>query len=306
MEGACLPRISNEVDTILGLVSLYQNLRDGLLPRKLQQVPVVKVFTVRLFAYYLLYFSRASDSIGFKANRLHRVLVRQYRQHFVEASLIISTDLLLFYNVVNSTKRPAGCRGKRRDTCLQPGSSTSHHSTDRLRELLTSLSVELLTSYRQDVLRDYRVVCHFATDDIRALDAFRCGMYEQCFEMIRPTVVRLWEQTDHFIVPIFGCMTHLMDDSVAALCGACALTTRNGEMFNGYVIQLTVLVCLLVECKLKLRQFEMTSELRLMVLLYRRLTVSCVTDRLLLSLVYRKTVVGIFNRVDSNACETAR
>lgn len=303
VEGDSLPHVSSEVDAVLGLAALYQYLRDGSMSRKWQQVSVVRIFTVSLFAHYVMFFSRAANSINCRANELQHIRVKQYRQHFVKASQVFSTDFLLFYNVIGSIKRPANWTGERRDARLSPAPPAFKFSAGTLREQLILLSVEQLTSYRQNLLRDYRLVCELATDDIRALYAYRCGMYEECLDMIRPTVVRLWGQIEHFTIPVFGCMTHLMDDNIAALYATGVLKARDWKMYDGRVTQLTVLVYLLVECKLKLRQYDMASDLRFVVLLHHRLSVGCVADRLMLSLVYRRAVVGISNYINSTACD---
>jgi hypothetical protein len=121
--------------------------------------------------------------------------------------------------------------------------------------------------------------------------AYQCGQYEQCLQMSQQNVSSLWHQTTLvYRIPIFGFMTQLMNDDVASLN---AINVLNKAKFDVTLYQLTISLCLIIETKLKLKYSlkSKVDELRRVVLLFNRLPITHVGDRLLLSLIYRKAII---------------
>jgi hypothetical protein len=202
------PNINVDIDTVQGLITLYQYLRQPSVPSN------NILLTFQLFAHYLMIVS-----YGFSVrskNTLFNVLVEQCRLCLLNTPKTCSTDFLVFYVLVKM--RPV-------IDANETTARSSKFTVTELRRLLLLMSVEQLTKFQQVVFRDYQSMCRIATNDIEAMYAYQCGQYEQCLQISQQIVGSLWHQIFHLEVPIFGCMTPLMNDGMVSLCALVLLLT---------------------------------------------------------------------------------
>ena len=136
--------------------------------------------------------------------------IKQYRQCLQKMPVLFVSDFLFCYIVSNKRNMIS------KDLHGTKSLSLQFNATE-LRRLLILHSVEQLTLFHQVMSRDYRSVCTIVTTDIQAMHAYNCGHYQLCLELSQQNVGILLDLHYAFIVPIFGCMTHLMDDDLTSL-----------------------------------------------------------------------------------------
>jgi hypothetical protein len=183
-------------------------------------------------------------------------------------------------------------------TCLRRNRRVQsvNFNTSRLSHLLVKSAVENLTAYGLSVSRNFNSVHGIVTSYFQAMYAYKCGSYEKCLSLCENIVA------DPMRISFVGMMLvkesdllYLMDDEslsligLAKLCGVFDLDLHEVET----VIQWTLLVYLLVQCKLRLKHppatFIDTLRFIMTTCRYRsNLIVNCS----LLILVYRKVIKG--------------
>jgi hypothetical protein len=297
IEGRCMPRVSREVDIARGLALLYERLRrkylegrsDCLLPHH------VDVFAVGLFAHHLMLSSGAATT-GY-SDKSVRAIIQRYRNRFGREPHIFVTDLLLFFA---SDVKNRSCPDARRTSSNR--FSSSLFTGGSLHQLVVTYSVDQLTVLIEVLSRDFGSEFPVATNEYRATDAYRRGMYETCLEMNDNEVFEtLSNAHHHFRAPMFGCMTHLMDDNMVSILALRNLQAPNDD-FDGDIHQVTVVLYLTLasELKLNLPVWSMTERLRSVCSLYERHSAGNIFDRLLLSFIYRKAILTMCYRQSQN------
>jgi hypothetical protein len=282
-ESFCYSNLNNTTDNVLGLVALYQYIREKASRQPSVQSHVSNTFTIQLFAYYLLIVNQ-SASINC-TDKLFRVLMKQYKLCLLNQLNALISDFLLFYVLRKQWSLTDKDKSIRRSLFLK-------FTATELRRLLHLLSVKQLTEFLQTVSREYKSVRRIATNDIEALYAYQCGQYEQCLQMSQHNVSTLWYQMQYFDIPISGCMSQMMTDGVDSMQTIIHLLNSVGVRPT-VINQLTLSLCLVIEAKLKL-DHPMTSqveELHRVKELHSRIPIERVCDCVLLSFVYRKIVV---------------
>ena len=251
VEGELLPKIDDDIDTVLGLAVFYQYLRTAGL--RTQQTQHVSVFTTELFAHYLHIrclpvttechqFTKTSSTDKFHS----------YRKCFYDSQQIFPTDLLLL-NCVNRPEYPTNVR---RHVVVSgqamPGKS-QQLDTSQLVELLQHSAVEHLTTFRQ---LEAQLFNSIVTTDFEALYAYKHGEYQSCLQLSTDNVLRELLEAEGisgmFSYPEF---TQLMDDDIVSLIGLTLIVNPScrDNHLHATVRQLYLSLYLMTQCQIKLR-----------------------------------------------------
>jgi hypothetical protein len=287
IEGRCLPRVNCDVDIARGLVMLYHVVRraclEGRHHDRLQPVHV-DVFAFDLFAHHLLLSSRSSLNYGCGGTSIRSVF-RRYRNRLFQTPHVFATDLILFYMSARKTRRR--CADEHGASSL-----SSFFKAGNLRRFVITHSVEQLTTSLQVLSREFGSKFTIATTEYEMMHAYCCGMYERCIQLCWQMIGNLWNVNNHFLTPVFGCIIHLMDDGLVSTMAVRMLISSKDTVW--LVNQLTLCVYLLLESKLKLKHaiWTMVDELHLVADLFKRISVTVITDRLMLSFIYRKAIIA--------------
>jgi hypothetical protein len=100
------------------------------------------MFTVQLFARYLVFLARGASIIG--NVKLQNVLVKQFTFDLMNTPTLLSNDFLLFHILVRNLSRI-----DRNSNGIKTNSASSKFSVSELRRLLVLISVEQLTVFHE-------------------------------------------------------------------------------------------------------------------------------------------------------------
>jgi hypothetical protein len=255
VEGQLLHRIDDGASTVSGLVVLYQVLRSAALNRP-NEASRADVFTAKVFACHL----RLSVRVASGRAAVKSYLVQQYGRHMHLMKSLSCGDCLLYYNAFKSKKvSVSSSKGivKR---------SPMHFTASALCLRIVNFSVEQLTLFQQTISRDYPTEYAVVASDIKAMNAYRRGLYEVCLRLSRQNVDCLWGKSGFYRFPLSGCMTHLMDDDLASLSGVILLVAYSFSRAsvaqattNVSITQITLSLYLLVQSQMKLERSKAAS-----------------------------------------------
>jgi len=159
VQGELLPKIDDDIDSVLGLAVFYQHIRRAALNH--QQTQHVAVFSTEMFAHFLhnrcLSITQTSSNI--ELCRLGKC---------INNTQLLITDVLSLKSVYRKFRYSLitvrNCRQKTIDA--------AELNTSKLVELLQKSAVEHLTTYRQLQTRDFGSVATIVTTDFEALHAY--------------------------------------------------------------------------------------------------------------------------------------
>ena len=148
--------------------------------------------------------------------------------------------------------------------------------------------------------RDFSSVRQIVTSDFQAMYAYKCGSYEKCLSLCENNVVCLLRSSFTRVIRAIlvrnSDLLHLMDDEslsligLAKLCGVFDIKPLEGENLS----QLTLLVYLLVQCKLRLNHPPATfiEILPIVMTTYFRHNENII-NRSLMMFAYRKAILHL-------------
>jgi hypothetical protein len=191
VERQFLPCFDKTLETILGLILLYQHLqcstRDR--PRRDQRVDI---FTVDLLGLYLL--TVHSDVTCFAIFcRSRRELFSRYKECMMKKSDVTIADFLLFHGIYRNwfldVQRKvllysSSHKCRRHVVSVQ----TVHFNTSRLRRLLVQYAVKQLTAFRVSMSSDFSSVRQVVTTDFEAMFAYKSHLYDKCFRLCKENI----------------------------------------------------------------------------------------------------------------------
>jgi len=254
VEGKLLPKIDDEIDTVLGLAVFYQYLRTAALNK--QQTQHVSVFTTELFAHYL---NIRCPSITTKCRQLTQTSlteVQRYRECFYDLQGMFVSDVLVFI-FVNRTKNPTNDRRR-----VIVSGQTIAHSLDtselRLSELLQHSAVEHLTVFREIEADLFMSLSRIVTTDFEALYAYKRGEYQRCLRLCTYNVRALIgdDKLATSCLLAYAEFIQLMDDDIASLIGLILFVDPSSRdnigLHHVAVHQLPLSLYLMTQCQLKL------------------------------------------------------
>ena len=283
VEGRCLPTIDENTDNALGLVVLYQFVQSKLLRHFHRQLQHFNGFSAQLLSYYLLYSLKER-----KTRSLHKMMNRFHSREFT------AVDLLVVFLARSKHYVSSQSQATKSNEPL-----SIQFTVSELRQLVLPYSVEQMTLFQETISHDYQSEGKIVTSDIQAMYAIKCGKHHQCLQLSQENVDRLWNETRFHSVILFGPMTHLTNDDLSCFSAVCRLRrggyTPDTNILYPAVFQLTLSIYLTIKSKLKLRHSaaSLIRDLQLARILHRRHPAENITERLLLSFIYRKTIITI-------------
>ena len=254
-----LPRIDDSVDSVFGLMLLYQYLQENLTDMHNISQPVQKpAFTTDMLAHYL--YSRCSAVPDTKSSKLSI-----YGQQLFQASRLLLGDVLLFKIMKPEPDKhivglPVVEMLKTDDTT---GNSLSSMDTTLMVTLLELLALEKLSVVRQEMLRELYSEKFPVSNEFEVLHAYKCGLFEECFKICRSNVNLLLATGNKLHLQIY-CTTfpellYLLDGELVSLCGIirllqpiCFLQILEFDGSRG-ICMLTLLLYLMIQCQRKMR-----------------------------------------------------
>ena len=289
-------------ERVLGIILLYQFVLNSSL-NQVQQTECSDVYSVNLLAHYLAVMCLKRKHNGSECHLLREFYVK-YEERLHDNGKFIADILLSYlYQVGDKQTNKTQVYSLSHKCAAIPAERKplGQFNTNRLSVLLIQTSVEYLNSFRRVMSHDYSSVLDIVPRDYQAMCAYKCGLYEQCFRLSQKSVDFLLYSDciifAHVLRTEGSDLLLLMDDdylsliSLARLCGVFDMNPLDGEN----VIQLTLLIYLLVQSKLRLRH-SMTSLIDILRVIQRvhdRYPERAIINRAMMTIVYRKTVLRL-------------
>ena len=152
VQGELLPKIDDDIDTVLGLAVFYQYVRTAALNQR--QTQHVSVFTTELFAHYLN-IRCLSITETLSNHDIHRFT------NYLCCKQLFIADVVAVKSVMHNFHYQSITLHSSR----QPTLNATDLNTSELVELLQRSAVEHLTTYRQLVTRDFGSAATIVTTD---------------------------------------------------------------------------------------------------------------------------------------------
>jgi len=253
VQGELMPKIDDDIDSVLGLAVFYQHVRTAALNQQ-QQTQHVSVFSAELFARYLHIRCQSVVKCRQFTQMSSADEVQQYKKCFSESSQMFVTDVIVFDSVrrakysANSAK-PASSRERTKSV------TSGQLETSELVELLQKSAVEYLTIFRQLEAREFGSVFTIVTTDFKALYAYKRGEYERCLQLSTQNVHTLIGDTINLpLVSTYSEFIQLMDDDLVFLTGLTLLVNPScrEDQFHVELPQLILSLYLMTQCHIKL------------------------------------------------------
>jgi len=262
VQGELLPKVDDNIDTVLGLAVFYQYVLSATLNQP--QTQYVSVFTTELFAHYLnikfqsfLQYPLVTQTPACDTDILQRHVecTSEMHQHLV-------SDINLYKSLVSGLKT-AICSTMELVKCCpsdQFVTSEAEMNTSQLATLLQMSAVEHLTTSRQLEVKRFGSIATIVTTDYEALYAYKHGDYQRCLQLSTQNIRTLLNSRSMCSVLIIPVFVELFDDDIVSLT---ALTLMANPEFresldNVFISQLTLSLYLMTQCQLKLR-YSLTS-----------------------------------------------
>jgi len=262
VQGELLPKIDDNIDTVLGLAVIYQHVLSAALNQ--QQTQYVSVFSTELFARYL--HIRCLSVIN--CINCHDTTqaslpdeIQQYELCLCESPDLATTDVLAFkfasFIECQTIKRKLAVMKEE----LNPTTPGYLFTPELLVELLQKSAVEHLTTFRQFEVQHYGSLgLSTVTTYFEALYAYKHGQYQHCLQLSTQNVYTVSvighpEMSLLFLYPEFA---QLLDDDIVSVLALTLIVdpSRSDNTFHVSVDQLTLSVYLMVKCQMQLHHSE--------------------------------------------------
>ena len=293
-----LPRIDQSVDSVAGLITIYQQLHQKAIHVTEQPEKENKpAFSSKLLAHY--FNSKCAPVVDARRN---------YRYELCMSKRLLISDVLLFKTIemqLCECTGPSVAADQNNDTDNNESSSTD---TSLLAALLELVALERLIAYRQAMVRELHSEKFPLLNEFEVLHAYKCGSFQECLDMCRNYVNSMLRaaclNNQHFNTArptLFG----LLDDEILAFFGIIRLTYPLWYLYEveypeyESISLLTVSIYLMVQCQKKLRSDSFHEPLQLIRYIHDKLFPShgkeYFLDRLILKLSYRSLKLYIFD-----------
>jgi len=288
-----LPRIDDSVDSISGLITLYQHVQKNVTNIAVDSQPMSSMsFTTYLMAYYL--YSRCSAVVLTKGNEL-----TVYRQRLFQCYRLLLSDVLLLKVTKPQLSRHMNVpivEFRTDDTVINGLGSVD---TTVMVTVLELVALEKLTAYRQHMVRELHSEEYPVLNEFEALLAYKCGLFEECLKTCQNNVnillpVPLNQQ--HYCIAVPELLS-LLDGELVSLYGIVRLLQPGWWLlfmnFPSYcnISILTLSFYLMVQCQKKLHDAPYNETFEMIRCVCENL--SCADndayflDRLVLRMTYR-------------------
>jgi len=279
VQGELLPKIDDDIDSVLGLAVFYQHIRRAALNH--QQTQHVAVFSTEMFAHYLhnRCLSITQTSANVELCRLGKC---------TNSTLVLITEVLALKSVYHKLHyRPINVRN-----CRQKSLNAAELNKSEVVELLQKSAVEHLTTYRQLLTQDFVSVATIVTTDFEALYAYKRGDYQRCLLLSTQNVHPLLNATCMASMFTFSMLIQMFDGEIVSLTALTLIVDPDCKEVsdNANVSQLTVSLYLMTQCQLMLRHSVMSlvSTLDCIEDAQRRHPADRTLDHLILKMTKRK------------------
>jgi len=294
VQGELLPKIDDDIDTVLGLSVFYQYVRTAALNQQ-QPTQHVSVFTTELFAHYLHMVVvctclSLTQSRHFPQTTLANDLDRHVKSMLKSREPFIA-DLLLIQSGRTLLKQTFAYKPLK---CQISAIGVQELNTSELVQLLQQSAVEHLTAYRQLQASKFGPEVAIVTTDFEALYAYRRGDYQQSLQFSIRNVRTLVDADNLSLITIFPAFLQLMDDEIVSLIAMALIVNpkcRNRASTSA-ITQLTLSLYLMTQCQLKLRR-SLSQTLDYVEFAQRKHPVDSTLDQLMLKLTKRKILIRL-------------
>ena len=256
VQGELLPRIDDQVDSVVGLAVFYWYIRAAALNEEHDRRHV-SVFTTELFAHYL-------HTKLLSVIKCHQFLLTSltdeiplYRNCFYNSAEIFVTDVMLF-RLAPCTKCPSKDHLLMTDRGETKSVIHRQLDTSKLVELLQQSAVEHATVLSRHELEANSTVPSNLC--IRALYAHKCGKYQHCLQLSICNVRSLIVNKYQFCVVQaieYPEQMQMIGDEIVSLLGLTALIkhSHNSDRPRPCVAihELSLSLYLMTQCQIKLR-----------------------------------------------------
>ena len=311
VQGEILPKIDENIDTVLGLAVFYQYVRTSALSQQ-QQTQHDSVFNTVLFAHYLHLRCLSVMKCRQVTQTSSTHEFQRYQKCFYELQEIFTTDVLLL-NLLNHTRnnqRQVAVSGQSKS---MPGASYGL-DTSELVELLQQSAHEHLAAFRQLDAQEFISLSGTVATDFEALYAYKCGEHQRCLQLSTYNVRALIGVGGISNVHAYPEFIQLMDDDIVSLTGLTLLVNPYCRYFPLHdllsksnisyrapispysVFQLNLSLYLMTQCQMKLHHSVSSLAQTLEYVKVARLHVldeAYTLDQLVLKLIERKILLYI-------------
>ena len=245
VHGDFMPKIDDDIDSVLGLAVFYQYLRTAALNQQ-QQTQYVSVFSTQSLAHYL--YLKCQSVVKCRQSTEMSSAGEVQRS---ESSQTVTTDV--FHSVRHANYSANGAELERSEERTKPVTS-GQFDTSELVELLQQFAVKHLTTYRQLEDLEFGSLLTIVTSDFEALYAYKRGEYQRCLQLSTQNVHTLIGGRRMSLVLTHSEFIQLMDDDLVCLIGLMALVDPccREESKHFIISQLCLSLYLMTQCQIKL------------------------------------------------------
>ena len=259
VQGELLPKIDDEIDTVLGLVVFYQYVLSSALNQ--QQTQYVSVFSTELVAFYFnnKFQSITQYSLITKSSLCDADILQIYVNCISEIRHSFISDVLLYKSLISALKSTI-CSTMELVNCGRFDrfvTSETEINTSQLATLLQKSAIEHLTMSRQFMARQFASVATIVTTDFEALYAYKHGDYQRCLLLSTKnlhTLLNARSLSNVLLLPVF---IELFDDDIVSLTALTLIVNpeyrKSRPTADTSINQMTLSLYLMTQCQLKLR-----------------------------------------------------
>ena len=299
VQGELLPKIDENVDSVLGLAVFYQHVQAAALNH---QCPAqyVNNFTTEFFAHYIHVKFLSRTSCRQSTQEISTDDFTRYETCMNDTEQLFIGDVLLFVSLSRALKQTF-YRKPILQPSHQPSKNTNENVASHLAVLLQKSAIEHLTTFRQFEAEYFGSVVTIVTTDFEALYAYQRGDYQKCLQLSSQKLYMLLSAnrwTGVFTYPEF---IQLLDDNIVSLTALTLFVDPEcrGVSVYAHVTQVTLSLYLMTLCQLKLRHSvtSLAKTLDYIEVARKRHKAERILDHLTLKLIERKTLSHISTSV---------
>jgi len=275
VDGEILPKIDDDIDTVLGLAVFYQYVHTITL-KHAQPTQQASVFTAELFAHYFnirhilvakcILAQKAQEKLALREVKFHlREELKLIFNRIVSAPRLFLTDVMLLLYANNlCPRRLSSFPITVLDSC----------NRQQLVEFLTQMPVHRMLRYRESILPqevDPEFVAVVKTSDFMPLRLYRCKLYERCAQLCQRAVHEMTGQVRPItrLCFLYNEFVQSMNDVVVSLIGMTVLVDKSGTQSKSKlnkptcinVSELTMSLYLLTQCQIKILSSKMKRDI---------------------------------------------
>jgi len=252
VQGELLPKIDDDIDSVLGLAVFYQYIRTAALNQQ-QQTQYVSVFSTELLAHYLYIKCQSVVKTRQFTQMSSADEVQRYEKCFDVSSQVFVTDVIVAHLVrrgkySSNAEKPASSREQTKPV------TSGQFDTSELVELLQRSAVEYLTMFRQLEAKELGSLVTSVTTDFEALYAYKHGDYQRCLQLSAQNVHTLIGGGGVSFISTYPEFIQLINDDLVGLIGLMLLVDPecSQDPSNILIFQRSLSLYLMTQCQMKL------------------------------------------------------